>query len=337
MPVPRHSRLIGLLLGSALGLNAQPFHLPTNNRALFDPARQEAFFVGTVGRSWTSGCFGCVRSDGWQMHEGLDIRALERDARGEPADPVRSTADGTVVYLNARAALSNYGKYIVVRHHIDGLEVYSTYAHLSAIHPDLRLGQRVRAGEVLGTMGRTANTREGISKERAHLHFELNLLLNDRFAEWFRQRRPGERNDHGRWNGQNLAGLDPRLIFLAQAKEGARFSLLRFVREQTELCRVFVRDTSFPWLKRYPLLIRRNPVAEKEGMAGIEMALNYNGVPFRLIPRAASEMRGQARVQLLSVNEEEYRRNPCRKLVVKRGSAWELTRQGNELVDLLTY
>lgn len=337
MPSPRVLRYVAVLLGSAVALHAQPFYLPTNNRALFDPARQEDFFVGTVGRSWTSGCFGCVRSDGWQMHEGLDIRALERDVRGEPTDPVRSTAEGTVVYLNAKAALSNYGKYIVVRHRIEGLEIYSTYAHLSAIHPDLRVGQRVRAGEVLGRLGRTANTREGISKERAHLHFELNLLLNDRFEEWFRQRRPGERNDHGRWNGQNLAGLDPRLIFLAQEKEGPRFSLLQFVRGQTELCRVLVRDTSFPWLKRYPLLIRRNPVAEKEGMAGIEMALNYNGVPFRLVPRAASEMPGRAKVQLLSVNEEEYRRNPCRKLVVKRGGRWELTRQGNELLDLLTY
>lgn len=337
MPVPRNLRLIGLLLSSAAGLNAQPFHLPTKNRALFDPARQAEFFVGTVGRPWTSGCFGCVRSDGWQMHEGLDIRALERDVRGEPTDSVRSTAEGTVVYINPKAALSNYGKYIVVRHRIEGLEIYSIYAHLSAIHPDLRVGQRVRAQEVLGTMGRTANTREGISKERAHVHFELNLLLNDRFDEWFRRRRPGERNDHGLWNGQNLAGLDPRLIFLAQEREGARFSLLQFVRGQTELCRVFVRDTSFPWLKRYPLLIRRNPVAEKEGMVGIEMALNYNGVPFRLIPRAASEIRSPAKVQLLSVNEEEYRRNPCRKLVVKRGGVWELTRQGNEWLDLLTY
>ena len=36
-------------------------------------------------------------------------------------------------------------------------------------------------------MGRTANTHEGISKDRAHVHFELNLLVNDRFADWYQE------------------------------------------------------------------------------------------------------------------------------------------------------
>ncbi len=318
-------------------LLAQPFRLPTHNRALFEPGREDRFFVGTVGKPWMTGCFGCVRSDGWQMHEGLDIKCLERDAQGEPTDPVMATADGTVAYLNTKAALSNYGKYVVLRHRIDGLEVFSNYAHLSAIRPGLRVGQAVQAGEPIGTMGRSANTREGISKERAHLHFEINLLLNDRFAVWYRKTHPGERNDHGAWNGQNLAGLDSRLILLAQARQGTNFSLLTFVRSQTALCRVLVRDTSFPWLKRYPLLIRRNPLAEKEGVAGFEIALNYNGVPFLLIPRAAREIHSHDRVQLLSVNEAEYRKNPCRKLIVKRGVYWELARHGTELLDLLTH
>jgi hypothetical protein len=316
---------------------AQPFRLPTNNRALFQPGREAEFFVGTTGRPWTSGCFGCVRSDGWQMHEGLDIKALTRDSRGEPADPVMATADGTVAYLNLKPALSRYGKYVLIGHQIEGLEIYSNYAHLSQVRAGLRAGQTVKAGEVIGLMGRTANTREGISKDRAHVHFELDLLVSDRFPEWFRKTNPRERNDHGKWNGINLVGLDPRLILLAQQRQGAGFSLLNLVRSQTELCRVLVRDTSFPWLRRYPMLIKRNPLAEREGVAGFEIALNYNGLPFQLVPRAASEIRGKARVQLLSVHEAEYRKNPCRKLVVKRNGRWELTNHGTALLGLLTY
>ena len=53
--------------------------------------------------------------DGQQMHEGLDIRCLQRDRHGEPTDPVMATADGTVVYFSTKPALSNYGKYIVIR------------------------------------------------------------------------------------------------------------------------------------------------------------------------------------------------------------------------------
>src|SRR5687768_18441453 len=45
---------------------------------------------------------------------------------------------------------------------------------------------------------------------------------------------------------------------------------------------------------------RRNPVAEREGVAGYELALNYNGVPFQLIPRASSEIKKSDRFQLRS-------------------------------------
>ena len=65
---------VGLILNGQT-LRAQPFNLPTANRAIYDgDGGGEKFFVPTVGKPWTSGCFGCVRTEGWQMHEGLDIR-----------------------------------------------------------------------------------------------------------------------------------------------------------------------------------------------------------------------------------------------------------------------
>src|ERR1043166_4412785 len=210
----------------ALTTAAQVFQLPTANHALFEKGGEERFFVGTVGKPWTTGTFGCVRSDGAQMHEGLDIRCLQRDKRGEPIDPVMATADGTVAYFNTHPALSNYGNYIVLHHRIQGIDIYSLYAHLREVRQDLRVGQAVKAGEVIAIMGRTANTREGILKERAHVHFELNLFVNDRFSSWYKKAATGERNDHGDWNGQNLLGLDPRLILLEEHEKGANFSLL---------------------------------------------------------------------------------------------------------------
>jgi murein DD-endopeptidase MepM/ murein hydrolase activator NlpD len=325
------------VFSAALSVWAQPFQLPTANHALFEKGGEERFFVGTVGKPWTTGTFGCVRSDGAQMHEGLDIRCLQRDKRGEPIDPVMATADGTVAYFNTHPALSNYGNYIVLHHRIQGIDIYSLYAHLREVRQDLRVGQAVKAREVIAIMGRTANTREGISKERAHVHFELNLFVNDRFSSWYKKAATGERNDHGDWNGQNLLGLDPRLILLEEHEKGANFSLLSFIQHQTELCRVFVRKTSFPWLKRYAALIRPNPRTEKEGIVGYELALNFNGVAFEMIPRSPSEIKGKARFQVLSVNEAEQHKNPARHLLSKGTGRWELTRHGTELLDMLTY
>src|SRR5260370_42468959 len=72
----------------AAAMPAEAWLLPTANRALFEPGGEGKFFAGTAGKPWTSGTFGCVRSEGRQFQEGLDIRCLQRDGRGEPIDPV---------------------------------------------------------------------------------------------------------------------------------------------------------------------------------------------------------------------------------------------------------
>ena len=151
MMVPSLLTRLGMCLAvGLLGANVwgQPFQLPTANRALFEPGGEERYFVGTVGKPWTSGTFGGVRSEGSQLHEGLDIRCLKRDRKGEPADPVLATADGTVAYVNRKAGLSKYGNYVILRHLVEGLEVYSLYAHLSEVKAGLHAGQTVKAGSM---------------------------------------------------------------------------------------------------------------------------------------------------------------------------------------------
>ena len=78
-------------------------------------------------------------------------------------------------------------------------------------------------------------------------------------------------------------------------------------------------------------------MAEKEGVAGYELAIDFNGVAVELIPRAASEIKGRGKYVLLSVNEAEETKNPARRLVTKRGSHWELTSHGLTLLEMITY
>jgi peptidoglycan LD-endopeptidase LytH len=327
--------LIPILSGGvALG---QVFQLPTGNRFVLETGAEEKAFAGTVGKPWVTGTFGCVRTEGWQMHEGLDIRCLQRDRRGEPTDPVMATAEGEVAYINTRSGYSNYGIYLILRHRIEGIEVHSIYAHLREVRPGLKVGTPMKAGEQIATMGRTTNTRQGISKDRAHVHFELALLINERFSDWFRKNRPGERNDHGDWNGQNLLAMDPREILLTQKEQGPRFSLLNYIRQQPELFRVLVRDTQFPWLTRYAPLVLPNPHLGTNAIAGYEISCNFNGIPIALFPHPGADFTSKTQIKLLSVNEAEYQRNHCRKLVTKRSGRWELTGTGRQLVELLVF
>lgn len=325
------------ILGCSVGY-AQTFALPTANRALLVGGGGDNYFVGTAGKPWISGTFGCVRSDGWQVHEGLDIKCLQRNQQGEPRDAIFATAHGSVVYINSNPSLSNYGKYIIVRHQIDGIELYSVYAHLSEIAAKLRVGSPVRQGETIAIMGRTSNTRQRISKDRAHLHFELNLLVNDDFPVWYKKNLPGQRNDHGPWNGRNLIALDPKAILLEQHSRGANFSLRTHIQSQTEMCRVLVRRTNFPFLKRYAGLVRRNPLTEGGKASAYEISLNFNGLPIELVPRTASEVKGVPQtVAVLRVNSAEHKKNPCRKLLMVSKNRWQLTTTGQQLIDLLTY
>ena len=89
-------------------------------------------------------------------HEGLDLAA----ALG---DPVCAAADGTVytIYEDER-----YGTTVVLRHS-GGFTTH--YANLTE-EPDVAVGDTVRAGQRLGTVGQTALTETG---DAPHVHFAL--------------------------------------------------------------------------------------------------------------------------------------------------------------------
>ncbi len=100
------------------------------------------------------GEFGTPRSGG-RRHGGIDIQ-------GDVGDPVVAVAAGTVVVKPNNDAAGNT---VHVRHD-DG--TLTKYFHLDEF--SVRNGQRVEAGQQIGTMGRTGNTP---AQGDTHLHFEM--------------------------------------------------------------------------------------------------------------------------------------------------------------------
>ncbi len=88
------------------------------------------------------------------MHTGLDMR-------GDTGDPVRVTASGRVSIAGREGG---YGNMIEVEH---GNGLATRYGHLSQI--DVKVGQHVRIGEVIGRIGSTGRSTG------PHLHYETRV------------------------------------------------------------------------------------------------------------------------------------------------------------------
>ncbi|HEY4758745.1 MAG TPA: M23 family metallopeptidase, partial [Chthoniobacterales bacterium] len=221
--------------------------LPTDNDALFRGGGAEFYqyierdFQGEKSKPWEGGRYGFVRNPVptaqgliyTRFHEGIDIRCLQRDARGEPLDNVRAIADGKVVHNNQVPGYSNYGRYVVIEHDWNGSPYYSLYGHLSEIA--VNVGQRVNRGERIARMGYTG---EGLNQARAHVHLELNLMFNRNFESWH-DRNFHDPNHNGIYNGLNLAGLDIARFFLEHEKR-PDLSVPQFLAEEETFYKVTV-------------------------------------------------------------------------------------------------
>lgn len=134
--------------------------------------------------------------------------ALDQGAKRDPSDdygygaPVLAAADGEVVFLidgqtqdpdalsrregesveDARARITQYqfqrfaedfraaatGNLIVLRHEAGGSVEYSSYGHLKEESIAVKLGDKVRKGDVMASVGNTGDST------LTHLHFQLN-------------------------------------------------------------------------------------------------------------------------------------------------------------------
>jgi murein DD-endopeptidase MepM/ murein hydrolase activator NlpD len=262
--------------------------LPTDNDALYRGDGAAFYqvvprdFQGVESMAWEGGQYGFVRdpveSAGGiiykRFHEGIDIRPLRRDARGESLDEVRAIAEGKVVHTNLIPGFSNYGNYVVVEHRWDGASYYSLYGHLHSIA--VKRGQKVSRGEPLGVMGHTG---EGVDQARAHLHLELNLMLSREFESWYNVYFRDDANRHGLYNGLNLVGIDIARLYLALRNEPS-LTIPEFLSRETIFYKVRLPDSRhFDLPKRYPWLLRADHSHETKSW---DVSFAQSGVPLEI-------------------------------------------------------
>lgn len=272
--------------------HAEPLNLvlPTDNDAIFR-GDGEAFYQyidrnykGVKSTPWEGGRYGFVRNpvetgSGLmfsRLHEGIDIRSLQRDASGNSIDPVRAIAAGVVVHASQVPGYSNYGKYVVIEHNFDGSKYYSLYGHLSSIA--VQKGQRVQQRDQLGVIGHTG---EGLNQARAHLHLELNLMLSRHFESWHDNFFRNDPNRHGLYNGLNLAGLDIARLYLALQKR-PDLTIPEFLAGEETLYRVLLpASRNFDLRKFYPWMVQQKTAGDTGSW---EVSFNRAGVPLKIQP-----------------------------------------------------
>lgn len=265
------------------------FTLPTDNNSLYSTGGDDYYmyvdrnFEGEKTKPWQAGTYGMVRNPFRtapggpvlysRFHEGIDVKPIYRDANGVPQDDVRPIAPGVVVHTSSNPGHSNYGRYVVVAHRVPEGCIYSLYAHLAKV--SCHVGDKLSRNHVLGILGYSG---VGLNKTRAHLHLEIALMINSRFADFY----TGE-NKHGNFNGMNLAGFDPTKVLLA-CRNGEAFSLSRYFSTLKEHYRVAVPCVgAMDILRRYPFLYKGSN-KETTRPESLEIAFTAEGLPIGIYP-----------------------------------------------------
>ncbi len=236
----------------------------------------EDYAQPTVSGKPESALFGMVRDDQQRFHEGVDIRPSARGPNGEPLDRVFSAMKGAVAYIN-QGLNGPYGKYVILYHPEAELPVYTLYAHLASIEKTLKVGDKLPKGTAFATMGHTSTSPNAIPKERSHLHFEIGVMLSANFGNWYNVQpdHRGTPNQHGIWNGQNLAGFDPVPVLARSSVD-----LLDTVRQLPTALAVTMRTKRPPdFVQRYPGLLA--PGSDPAKAAGWYVEFTWHGLPKR--------------------------------------------------------
>ena len=333
--------------------NAEPetpgLDLPLAGRTATNPFRYLVFptdqvldrndpdvFQPTASGRPASALFGSVRTACYgkglvaSFHEGVDIAAGQRDAVGCPQDAVYAVADGKVAYVNTKAGNSNYGKYVVLTHACPSGTVYTLYAHLAALSPGVDRGRFVKAGDVLGLVGHTANPP--IPLTRAHLHFEIGLILNARFSQWYRAQK--FKHGHANFNGWNLLGVDPLAVFEHQ-RQCPDFDFFQHIVTLPAAFEIVLSARRKPdYFNRYPCLWEGAPYRG----GGLQMAVSENGLPLkgRNATKSERQLLGAHKSAVLRVDRRVLGRNGCH-LVIYRKGLWRLGPKGEKWWDMLMY
>lgn len=333
-------RLLAFTAAAALPLSAGAFSpvLPTDNSAIFQgrPAdfhmHVDRDFEGLKTTPWEGGAYGFKRSPEriagkvvlTKFHEGIDIKPVRRDTAGAPLDDVRAIESGTVVHASSDSKDSNYGKYVVIEHAVEGAPVYSVYAHLA--EAGTAAGRRVTKGEKIGRMGFTG---AGIDRRRAHLHLEIALLWHDGFQGWHDTHFTLP-NKHGIYNGMNLMGIDAAAFYVQQRKDPS-LTLPQFISSLEPFFRVRIpASRNFQLPRRYPWLVRGESGKARSWLVSFTSA----GVPVAL--EASPEKAGEPRLEWAKPSKIPYAK-ATRSLLEGAPGNPRLGDNGRKLLQLLAW
>lgn len=106
-------------------------------------------------------------------HCGVDIG-------GQVGEPVLAAHEGVVERIQRGPNEERGGKYVRLSHRND--TVFTQYFHLHEIPDDLRVGDHVNAGQIIGSLGAT-----GVKNSGPHLHFTISVQpsrsMHERFID----------------------------------------------------------------------------------------------------------------------------------------------------------
>ena len=223
------------------------------------------------------------------------------------------------------AGYSNYGRYIVIEHRWQDSPYYSLYGHLS--QAAVRPGETVERGQRIARMGYTG---EGLSQARAHVHLELNLMLNRNFESWHAACSPREPNHNGIYNGINLAGIDISRFFLVHQKR-PELTIPEFLAEEETFYKVTVPDSPhFDLRKLYPWMMKSSGA----GARSWQVSFARSGVPLKIEARPEAVSQPALSFVKDSAIDCAYL---TRGELAGRGAQAHLTENGMGLMRLLTW
>jgi len=309
---------------------------PTDSTVFFKGASIDKFIQPTASGKVESGLFGYVRNNGKRFHEGIDIKSLKKDRKGDPKDAVQAVLPGKVVHVNSIAGNSSYGRYVVLEHTSAIPPIYTLYAHLSKINPNIKKGVSVEAGTLLGTMG-TTSMSDKIPKSRAHLHFEMGLMLSDNFHGWYGEQDYSTPNMHNRWNGINLIGFDP-LDCYQKFRAGKVSTIQNYLQQQPPAFTIRIPSRQVPtFIKRYPSLCKK--AYDPKDIVGWEINFTWYGLPYRWTPLTTKDLFTQKSLVITEYDATLIKQHKADRdvLVLAQGKSPRLGKRALQVVELLFY
>ena len=170
-PAPKSGPEIAMLLAVrtpdfprpavAQKIGKNPAKAETTPATAQKPAKSKVSLPGSKKLIWPVegniySAFNATR--GRRKHGAIDIVT-------EKGTPIAAAADGVVsVASNGGKGFSGYGKVVILDH---GKGLYTLYAHCDKLL--VKMGQRVKAGEYIATVGRTGRATTN------HCHFEVRI------------------------------------------------------------------------------------------------------------------------------------------------------------------